>query len=88
MYAIVNTFAGTRYPDRTARGPVVSRHRKLTRAIEAVAKFNRDVKRANGRNAYIHTEIITIEKEYERDAYGPIVSDRDLYETKLALLTD
>ncbi len=51
MFAVVNTFAGVRYPDNTARGPVVSRHRKLTCAIEAECKFQRDVKRANGRNA-------------------------------------
>lgn len=53
MYALINTFNGNR---------VISRHRTIDNAVKADIKFQRAVKRANGRDSYMPTDIVEIKR--------------------------
>ena len=55
----------------TFNGHTISRHRSIEAAIKADRKFQRAVKRANGSNSYIPTEI---------RENGEAIDENDYYE--------
>jgi hypothetical protein len=61
MIALINT---TNQIDNISIGTVISRHRTFFAAAAASAKFQADVRRANGANSYIPTRIVTLTRRH------------------------
>ena len=80
MIALINTFNEI---GNDSIGTVISLHRTMDAAEKKSAKFQADVRRANGANSYIPTRIVTLT---ERHAVGKHV--HPMYEKVTQLPND
>jgi hypothetical protein len=60
MFAILDTF----------NNKIVSRHRTVSAAVEANARFQRAVKRSNGQSSYIPVELRIVSKDGSLERLG------------------